>query len=153
MLLQWSSSGLFCWRPLWAVLAWAGVSSLWCCPSSICSSIYIKKGISNHIDQKKKKKSKKKKKMTRAGRQLMCLPALISVSILFYIPPPELGRLTQSRFEIVHAGIFLHQHACIHAASLTVQAAALCLQERALWFVETEKPGVTCLQKSSCSWL
>ena len=28
-------SSLFRRRPLWAVLAWAGMSTLWCCPSSI----------------------------------------------------------------------------------------------------------------------
>ena len=28
-------SGLLCRRPLWAVLAWAGKSTLWCCPSII----------------------------------------------------------------------------------------------------------------------
>ena len=28
----------FCMRPLWAVLAWAGMSTLWCCPSSISSA-------------------------------------------------------------------------------------------------------------------
>ena len=32
---QISSSSLFCRRPLWAVLAWAGMSTLWCCPHSI----------------------------------------------------------------------------------------------------------------------
>ena len=33
----WSSS-LYCRRPLWAVLAWADMSTLWCSPSSICSA-------------------------------------------------------------------------------------------------------------------
>ena len=28
----------FCRRPLWAILAWAGMSTLWCCPSSISSA-------------------------------------------------------------------------------------------------------------------
>ena len=28
----------FCRRPLWRVLAWAGMSILWCCPSSISSA-------------------------------------------------------------------------------------------------------------------
>ena len=37
---QRSSSSLFCRRPLWAVLAWAGMSTLWCCPSSISSADY-----------------------------------------------------------------------------------------------------------------
>ena len=32
---QRSSSSLFCRRPLWAVLAWAQIASLRCCPSSI----------------------------------------------------------------------------------------------------------------------
>ena len=32
-------SSLFCRRPVWAVLAWAGMSSLWCCPSSISFAI------------------------------------------------------------------------------------------------------------------
>ena len=31
-------ASLFCRRSLWAVLAWAGLSSLWCCPSSISSA-------------------------------------------------------------------------------------------------------------------
>ena len=31
-------SSLFCKRPLWAVLTWAGMSTLWCCPSSIFSA-------------------------------------------------------------------------------------------------------------------
>ena len=35
---QRSSSGIFYRRPLWAVLAWAGMSTLWCCPSSIFSA-------------------------------------------------------------------------------------------------------------------
>ena len=35
---QRSSSSLFCRRPLWAVPAWAGISILWCCPSSISSA-------------------------------------------------------------------------------------------------------------------
>ena len=35
---QRSSSSLFCRRPLWAALAWAGMSSLWCCLSSISSA-------------------------------------------------------------------------------------------------------------------
>ena len=35
---QRSSSSLFCRRPLWAVLAWAGMSTLWCSPSSISSA-------------------------------------------------------------------------------------------------------------------
>ena len=34
---QRSSSSLFCKRPLWAALAWAGMSSLWPCPYSISS--------------------------------------------------------------------------------------------------------------------
>ena len=33
-----SSSSLFCGRPSWAVPAWLGMSTLWCCPSSICSA-------------------------------------------------------------------------------------------------------------------
>ena len=37
---QRSYSSLFCRRPLWAVLAWAGMSTLWCCPSSISSADY-----------------------------------------------------------------------------------------------------------------
>ena len=37
---QTSSSSLFCRRPLWAVLAWAGMSTLWCCPSSIFSAYH-----------------------------------------------------------------------------------------------------------------
>ena len=37
MIQQGSSSSLFCRRPLWAVVAGAGVSTLWCCPSSISS--------------------------------------------------------------------------------------------------------------------
>ena len=32
---QRSSSSRFCRRPLWAVLAWAGIATLWCCPCSI----------------------------------------------------------------------------------------------------------------------
>ena len=33
--IQWkSSSSLFCRRPFWAVLAWAGMSTFWCYPSS-----------------------------------------------------------------------------------------------------------------------
>ena len=35
---QRSSSGLFCRRPVWAVLAWAGMSASWCCSSSIPSA-------------------------------------------------------------------------------------------------------------------
>ena len=35
---QRSSFSLFCWRSLWAVLAWAGISTLWCCPSRISSA-------------------------------------------------------------------------------------------------------------------
>ena len=35
---QKSSSSLLRRRPLWAVLAWAGMSTLWCCPSSISSA-------------------------------------------------------------------------------------------------------------------
>ena len=35
MIQQRSSSRLFCGRPLWAVPAWALISSLWCCPFSI----------------------------------------------------------------------------------------------------------------------
>ena len=35
---QRSSSRLFCTRPLWAVLAWAGMSTLWCWLSSISSA-------------------------------------------------------------------------------------------------------------------
>ena len=38
MIQQRSSSRLFCRRPLWAVLAWAGMFSLWCFPSSISSA-------------------------------------------------------------------------------------------------------------------
>ena len=34
------SSCLFCRRPLWAVLAWAGMSTLWFCPSSFSSADY-----------------------------------------------------------------------------------------------------------------
>ena len=34
---QRSSSSLFCRRPLWAVLARADMSTLWCCPSSMSS--------------------------------------------------------------------------------------------------------------------
>ena len=30
----------FCRWPLWAVLAWAGMFTLWCCPSSISSANY-----------------------------------------------------------------------------------------------------------------
>ena len=33
-----SSISLFCRRPLWAVLAWAGMSTIWCCLSSISSA-------------------------------------------------------------------------------------------------------------------
>ena len=32
------SSSLFCRGPLWADLAWTVLSTLWCCPSSICSA-------------------------------------------------------------------------------------------------------------------
>ena len=35
---QRSSSSLFSRRPLWAVLVWAVMSTLWCCPSSISSA-------------------------------------------------------------------------------------------------------------------
>ena len=35
---QRSSSSCFCRRPQWAVLAWAGMSTLWHCPSSISSA-------------------------------------------------------------------------------------------------------------------
>ena len=35
---QRSSSSLFCRRPSPAVLAWAGISIFWCCPSSISSA-------------------------------------------------------------------------------------------------------------------
>ena len=35
---QRSSSNLFCRSPLWAVLTWAGMSTLWCCQSSISST-------------------------------------------------------------------------------------------------------------------
>ena len=35
---QRSSSSLFSRRPLWAVLAWLGMSTFWCCPSSISSA-------------------------------------------------------------------------------------------------------------------
>ena len=35
---QRSSSSLSCTKPLWAVLARAGMSTLWCCPSSISSA-------------------------------------------------------------------------------------------------------------------
>ena len=35
---QRSFSGLFCGRLSWAVLAWAGTSALWLCPSSISSA-------------------------------------------------------------------------------------------------------------------
>ena len=35
---QRSSNSLFCRRPLRAFLPWAGVSTLWCCPSSISSA-------------------------------------------------------------------------------------------------------------------
>ena len=38
MIQQRSSSSPFCRRPLWAVLAWAGMSTLWNCPSSISSA-------------------------------------------------------------------------------------------------------------------
>ena len=38
MIQQISSSSPFCRRPLWAVLAWAGMSTLWNCPSSISSA-------------------------------------------------------------------------------------------------------------------
>ena len=34
---QRSSSSLFCRRPLWTILSWAGMSTFWCCPSSISS--------------------------------------------------------------------------------------------------------------------
>ena len=37
MIQQESTSSLFCRRPFWAVLAWAGMSILWCCPPSISS--------------------------------------------------------------------------------------------------------------------
>ena len=37
---QRSFSSLFCWRPLSAVLAWAGMSTLWCFPSCISSASY-----------------------------------------------------------------------------------------------------------------
>ena len=33
-----SFSSLFCRKPLWAVLALAGIFTLWCCPSSISSA-------------------------------------------------------------------------------------------------------------------
>ena len=33
-------SSFFCRRPLWAALAWAGMSILWCCPSCISSADY-----------------------------------------------------------------------------------------------------------------
>ena len=35
---QRSFSSISCRRPLWAVLAWAGMSTFWCCPSSISSA-------------------------------------------------------------------------------------------------------------------
>ena len=35
VLQQRSSSSVFCRKPLWKVLAWAGMSTLWCCPTSI----------------------------------------------------------------------------------------------------------------------
>ena len=35
MIQQRSSPSLFCRKLLWAVLAWAEMSTLWCCPSSI----------------------------------------------------------------------------------------------------------------------
>ena len=35
---QKTSSSLFCRRPLWAILAWTGMSTRWCCPSSIYSA-------------------------------------------------------------------------------------------------------------------
>ena len=35
---QWSSSNLFCRRLLWEVLAWAGISTRWCCPSRTSSA-------------------------------------------------------------------------------------------------------------------
>ena len=38
MIQQRSSSSLFCRRPLWAAVAWAGMSTLWRCPSSISSA-------------------------------------------------------------------------------------------------------------------
>ena len=38
MIQQISSSSLFCRRPLWADLAWAGISTLWHCPHSISSA-------------------------------------------------------------------------------------------------------------------
>ena len=38
MIQQRSSSRLFCRRPLWAVLAWAGMFTLWCCPAIISSA-------------------------------------------------------------------------------------------------------------------
>ena len=38
MIQQRSSSSLFCRRPLWALLAWTRMSTLWCCPSSISSA-------------------------------------------------------------------------------------------------------------------
>ena len=34
------SSGCFCGRPLWGVLAWSGTLTPWCCPSSISSPDY-----------------------------------------------------------------------------------------------------------------
>ena len=35
---QRSSFSRFCRNSLWAVLAWAGMATLWCCPSSISSA-------------------------------------------------------------------------------------------------------------------
>ena len=35
---QGSSADPFCRRPLWAVLAWADMSALWCCPSGVSSA-------------------------------------------------------------------------------------------------------------------
>ena len=37
-MIQWTSSSSFCGRPLWAVLAWAGMPTLWRCPSSISAA-------------------------------------------------------------------------------------------------------------------
>ena len=38
MIEQRSSVSLFCRRPVWAILAWAGMSTLWCCLSSVSSA-------------------------------------------------------------------------------------------------------------------
>ena len=38
MIQQRFSSSLFCRRPLWAVLAWAGMFTLWCCPARISTA-------------------------------------------------------------------------------------------------------------------